>query len=52
MFSEETILEEKSLPSSRYPSDHMACLALFTIELAQREMLLIGTRSDDLDGTV
>ena len=32
MFSEETIFEEKSLPSSRYPSDHMACMALFSLD--------------------
>jgi len=28
MFSEDVITEERSLPSSRYPSDHMACLAV------------------------
>ena len=32
MFAEETILEETSLPSSRYPSDHMACMVLLTAD--------------------
>ena len=28
MFSEDVIAEERSLPSSRYPSDHMACMTV------------------------